>query len=31
MLRMTNDVLYVWMHNQLVLYSSLGSNIVSND
>jgi len=28
---MTNDVLYVYMHNQLVVYSSLCSNIVSND
>jgi len=31
MLRITNDVLYVKMHNKLVVYSCLGSNIVSND
>jgi len=28
---MTNYVLYVFMNNQLVVYFSLGSNIVSND
>jgi len=31
MLRMTNDVLYVYMHNQLVVYYNLSSNIVSNN